>query len=71
MPRYDFRCTDCGQEFEYSCAVVEYPAAMTCPECGEAAERTYTASIGITGGIHDQSYHSDTRGLSRRRARLS
>lgn len=40
MPMFDFRCSK-GHEFEEICSSDE---KMTCPKCGEAAEKVWNAA---------------------------
>jgi putative FmdB family regulatory protein len=42
MPRYAFRCTGCGLEFDVSRPLRDAGAAATCPADGAAAERIFT-----------------------------
>ncbi|TCJ16145.1 zinc ribbon domain-containing protein [Rubrobacter taiwanensis] len=42
MPVYEFVCESCGP-FEQWRSMGESGADMSCPECGEAARRLYTA----------------------------
>jgi putative FmdB family regulatory protein len=34
MPTYDYRCKDCGHEFERVEHLTEHQAAHRCPKCG-------------------------------------
>lgn len=45
MPIYEYRCLNCGCTFERLQSLQESPAA-TCPECGKAAEKVMSASVG-------------------------
>lgn len=61
MARYDYRCTSCGTVFEVEHAMTEHPA-VTCPSCGAAAEKVFTASgIKFAGSGF---YNTDQRGGS-------
>ena len=42
MPRYAFRCTGCGQEFEVSRQMRDAGQEAACPVDGERAERIFT-----------------------------
>ncbi|MBP5308241.1 MAG: zinc ribbon domain-containing protein [Clostridia bacterium] len=43
MPVYDYKCPKCGTSFE---ELVKSPSeAVTCPVCGEVAERSYSGKI--------------------------
>jgi putative FmdB family regulatory protein len=33
MPIYEFRCTDCGEEFELDCHMDEREEKAVCPKC--------------------------------------
>src|SRR5438874_967395 len=41
MPRYDYRCNDCGVVYEKR-EGFDAPALQTCPECSGAARRVLT-----------------------------
>jgi putative FmdB family regulatory protein len=52
MPRYDYRCEDCGHAFDVRMSMSEYSESNKpdCPNCGsENAERTF-GSIGVLTG---------------------
>lgn len=52
MPRYDYRCQDCGQTFEIRLSMSEYSESNKpdCPECGSRnAERSFSA-VGVLVG---------------------
>ena len=38
MPRYDYRCSDCGHEFEIKQSFSDEPVAL-CPLCGVESRR--------------------------------
>jgi putative FmdB family regulatory protein len=61
MARYDYRCPQCGKQFE-----VEHPMSVhprvTCPSCGSEAERVFVPSgISFKGSGF---YNTDQRGSS-------
>ena len=59
MARYDYRCTSCGSVFEVEHAMTEHPE-VTCPSCGAAAEKVFSASgIKFVGSGF---YNTDQRG---------
>lgn len=59
MARYDYRCTSCGSVFEVEHGMMEHPE-VTCPSCGAAAEKAFTASgIKFAGSGF---YNTDQRG---------
>lgn len=52
MPSYDFRCTDCGHEFERRLSMSAYSEGegRECPDCASAAvERAWTTVNVIAG----------------------
>ena len=49
MPRYDYRCTDCEQEFELTQSFSE-AGTGTCPVCSGAGRRLYHAGPVIYKG---------------------
>ena len=52
MPRYDYRCEDCGNAFEVRMSMSEYSEGNKpeCPQCGShAVDRTFT-SVGVLTG---------------------
>lgn len=61
MPTYDYRCKDCGHEFEAQQAFTD-DALTECPSCGGALKKKF-GSVGIafkgTGF-----YKNDARGSS-------
>ena len=68
MARYDYRCTACGEVFEVEHSMTERPE-VTCPSCGGAAEKVFSASgIKFEGSGF---YNTDQREqLLRKRDRL-
>jgi putative FmdB family regulatory protein len=42
MPRYDYACTDCGNNFETGHGMFEEPRVL-CPRCGRRAKRLLCA----------------------------
>ncbi len=42
MPRYDFRCRECGAVIDVELPVERASDAQICPVCGQPAERLYT-----------------------------
>ena len=43
MARYDYRCPECGAEFEVEHPMSEHPV-ITCPECGTVANQVFGTS---------------------------
>ncbi len=61
MPTYDYRCRDCGHEFEAQQAFTD-DALTECPACGGALKKKF-GSVGIAfkgSGF----YKNDARGSS-------
>lgn len=53
MPMYEYRCEDCGENFEVIVRFADADKIQPCPNCG--ATRTFkkisaTAAIGFSGG---------------------
>ncbi|HWO88609.1 MAG TPA: zinc ribbon domain-containing protein [Gemmatimonadales bacterium] len=46
MPTYEYRCGQCGAEFEKFQKISSKPVA-SCPECGSKAERLLSAGAGL------------------------
>jgi putative FmdB family regulatory protein len=46
MPTYEYRCGQCGAEFEVFQKITEKPGAP-CPSCGASAERLLSAGVGL------------------------
>jgi putative FmdB family regulatory protein len=46
MPTYDYRCTQCGHEFEAFQSITAPPKA-DCPVCGKPAKRLISTGVGI------------------------
>ncbi|HET6497768.1 MAG TPA: FmdB family zinc ribbon protein [Coriobacteriia bacterium] len=59
MPRYDYRCTECGRGFEISRPIGRCPD-VACPECDGVAKRVFTP-IGVVfkgSGFHNTDYRA-------------
>ncbi|HEX8213647.1 MAG TPA: zinc ribbon domain-containing protein [Longimicrobium sp.] len=66
MPTYDYRCPQCGNDFEKFQKMSDEPVA-DCPECGTAAERRLSGGAGLLfkgSGF----YITDYRGESYKKA---
>ena len=59
MPRYDYRCTSCGNTFEVSHGMREHPQ-IVCPDCGCEAQRIFDVSGIVLKG--SGFYNTDQRG---------
>ena len=46
MPTYDYRCRQCGRDFEVFQRMSDKPGA-SCPSCGAAAERLISGGAGF------------------------
>lgn len=46
MPTYEYRCRDCGREFEVFQRMSDPPGAP-CPECGLSSERLISGGAGV------------------------
>lgn len=53
MPLYDFRCPQCGLEFEVSRPISRATEPASCPQDGAAAERQFTMPMTFTRGGAD------------------
>ena len=49
MPRYDYRCRDCGTTFEVRRALAEPETPVACPDGHAATSRVFTA-VAVGGG---------------------
>jgi len=46
MATYDFKCTECGTEFEVSCHMDERESKAVCPNCGsKKVQQEFTAAF--------------------------
>ena len=46
MPTYDYRCRECGRDFEVFQRMSDKPGA-SCPDCGHGAERLISGGAGF------------------------
>ena len=61
MPTYEYRCRECGNEFEKFQRMSEEPVAE-CPACGKPAERLLSGGAGLLfkgSGFYITDYRSD------------
>ena len=61
MPTYDYRCRECGRDFEVFQRMSDRPGAA-CPECGAAAERLISGGAGLLfkgDGFYITDYRSE------------
>lgn len=63
MPTYDYRCTDCGHEFE-ALQMMSAPHLTTCPECNkESLKRLLGTGAGLLfkgSGFYETDYRSES-----------
>lgn len=62
MPTYEYRCRDCGREFEIFQRMSDDPVAP-CPGCGQGAERLISGGAGLLfkgEGFYITDYRSDS-----------
>ena len=63
MPTYEYRCGECGYEFELFQSMTEDPVSK-CPQCGQdAVERLISAGAGLIfkgSGFYITDYRSDS-----------
>ncbi|MCH9720234.1 MAG: FmdB family transcriptional regulator [Actinomycetia bacterium] len=64
MPRYDYRCNDCGEQFEVVQSFDE-PTLTACPHCGEQGLRKLFGNVGVvfkgSGFYRNDSRESDKK----------
>ena len=61
MPTYEYRCRDCGREFEVFQRMSDPPGAP-CPDCGRGAERLISGGAGVLfkgDGFYITDYRSE------------
>jgi len=62
MPTYEYRCPQCGNDFEKFQKMSEEPVA-DCPECGTAAQRRLSGGAGLLfkgSGFYITDYRGDS-----------
>nr|MBN2278905.1 zinc ribbon domain-containing protein [candidate division Zixibacteria bacterium] len=62
MPTYQYKCTECGHEFEEFQAITDDPVTV-CPECGGYTERIITGGAGFLlkgAGFYSTDYRSES-----------
>ena len=62
MPTYDYRCPQCGNDFEKFQKMSDEPGAE-CPSCGAAAERRLSGGAGLLfkgSGFYITDYRGDS-----------
>lgn len=60
MPTYEYRCLECGSEFEHFQKITDAPLA-TCPECGGEVQRLISRGGGVLfkgAGFYATDYRS-------------
>ena len=61
MPTYDYRCRECGRDFEVFQRMSDKPGAA-CPDCGHGAERLISGGAGFLfkgDGFYITDYRSE------------
>jgi len=61
MPTYEYRCPECGTDFEKFQKMSDEPGAP-CPKCGAAAERRLSGGAGLVfkgSGFYITDYRGD------------
>ena len=59
MPLYEYRCRDCGHQFEILQRLGEGADGLACPGCGaEALAKQYSTFASATGGNQGQQSQS-------------
>ncbi len=61
MPTYEYRCRDCGRDFELFQRMSDEPRAP-CPDCGSRAERLISGGAGLLfkgDGFYITDYRSE------------
>ncbi len=53
MPLYEYRCRDCGHQFEILQQVGQGAAAMSCPSCDAGALEKQFSTFATTSGNGD------------------
>lgn len=67
MPYSDYKCTNCGNVFEYfKISIVEdFPKLQTCQKCGQEAKRIYSKlTFDIAEGICGNSKNGYSKGIT-------
>jgi len=62
MPTYEYRCPQCGNDFEKFQKMSEEPVA-DCPECGTASQRRLSGGAGLLfkgSGFYITDYRGDS-----------
>lgn len=50
MPIYEYRCTECGEEFEKFVRSMMSEVEVTCPKCGSQKAEKKISLFGSSGG---------------------
>jgi putative FmdB family regulatory protein len=62
MPTYEYRCNECGNDFETFQRMSDEPVA-SCPKCGKDASRRLSGGAGLLfkgSGFYITDYRSDS-----------
>jgi len=61
MPTYEYRCTDCENDFSLTASMSEYDDGLdsTCPDCGSAHTERLLGSVLVSIGSSDSNGASE------------
>ncbi|MEE9133996.1 MAG: zinc ribbon domain-containing protein [Gemmatimonadota bacterium] len=63
MPTYEYRCGECGHQFEKFSTKILESSSMECPRCDGLAERLISGGAGLLfkgSGFYTTDYRSDS-----------
>jgi putative FmdB family regulatory protein len=63
MPTYEYRCRDCGHQFEKFTTKISNDSSVDCPKCDGLAERLISGGAGLLfkgSGFYITDYRSDS-----------
>jgi putative FmdB family regulatory protein len=63
MPTYEYRCGECGHQFEKFSTKILESSSMECPRCEGLAERLISGGAGLLfkgSGFYTTDYRSDS-----------
>ncbi|MBI5281488.1 MAG: zinc ribbon domain-containing protein [Candidatus Solibacter usitatus] len=50
MPMYEYRCTECGKQYEQLRRMTEADTGLMCPQCGSPEVQRQISACSIGGG---------------------
>lgn len=50
MPLYEYRCSQCGEQFEKLVRMADADGTIQCPSCGSVETRRKVSAFGFLGG---------------------